>query len=166
MGAMLGRIISDYRSVVEVCQQRAVELEISREEIDRLAGFTGGYAGKLLGNGNSVRPKRLWPIGLESILGVLGLKILLIEDEAATARTLARRAPVQSSHQRFGNTSNCKSLIADSTKTANPTYAAHAPVPSAPPVPSPAPKAPEQSHSHLHIIQFKRGGRSRVASRI
>jgi hypothetical protein len=29
------------------------------------------------------------------MLGVLGLTILLIEDEAATARTLALRTPVQ-----------------------------------------------------------------------
>jgi hypothetical protein len=38
-------------------------------------------------------------------VGVLGLKILLIEDEAATARTLALRTPVQTSQQRFGNVS-------------------------------------------------------------
>lgn len=47
----------------------------------------------------------MWPVALESMLGVLGLKILLIEDEAATARTLALRSPVQSSQQRFGNVS-------------------------------------------------------------
>jgi hypothetical protein len=34
----------------------------------------------------------------------LGLRILLIEDEAATARTLALRTPVQAQQQRFGNT--------------------------------------------------------------
>ena len=39
------------------------------------------------------------------MLGVLRLKILLIEDEAATARTLAFRTPVQSNQQRFGNVS-------------------------------------------------------------
>jgi hypothetical protein len=33
----------------------------------------------------------------------LGLKILLIEDDAAIARTLALRTPVGHSQQRFGN---------------------------------------------------------------
>jgi hypothetical protein len=46
----------------------------------------------------------MWPTALENMLGVLGLKILLIEDEAAAARTLARREPVDSANQRFGNT--------------------------------------------------------------
>jgi hypothetical protein len=47
--------------------------------------------------------KKMWPVALESMLGVLGLKILLIEDDAATAKTLALRTPVQSNQQRFGN---------------------------------------------------------------
>jgi hypothetical protein len=106
MIAPLGRIISSHRGLVEACQQRAIDLEISRAELDRLAGWTDGYSAKLLGNGNSVRPKRLWPTGLELMLGVLGLKILLIEDETATAKTLSKRVPVVSSHQRFGNRSN------------------------------------------------------------
>ena len=37
------------------------------------------------------------------MIGALGLKILLIEDEAATARTLALRQLVDRSQQRFGN---------------------------------------------------------------
>jgi hypothetical protein len=37
------------------------------------------------------------------MLGVLGLKILLIEDDVATARTLALRTPVDRADQRFGN---------------------------------------------------------------
>jgi hypothetical protein len=43
----------------------------------------------------------MWPIGLEAMLGVLGLKILLIEDETATARTLALRTPVDRANQRI-----------------------------------------------------------------
>jgi hypothetical protein len=39
------------------------------------------------------------------MLGVLGLKILLIEDDATAARTLALRTPVQSNQQRFDNVS-------------------------------------------------------------
>jgi hypothetical protein len=37
------------------------------------------------------------------LIVTLGLKIVLIEDEAATARTLALRVPVDQAQQRFGN---------------------------------------------------------------
>src|SRR6266404_1811694 len=103
MGATLGRLITDYRTLVETCRARADELELSRLEIDRLGGLPAGYAGKLLGHdGFGPRKKKMWPIALESVFGVLGLKLLLIEDEAATARTLALRTPVETRNQRFG----------------------------------------------------------------
>jgi hypothetical protein len=94
--------------LVETCRARAEELEISRSEIDRLGGLPAGYAGKLLGKDGGEpgrKNKKMWPIALESMLGVLGLKILLIEDDAATARTLALRTPVERNQQRFGNVS-------------------------------------------------------------
>jgi hypothetical protein len=147
MGAALGRLISDYRGLVEVCQQRAVELEISRLEIDRISGLTEGYSAKLLGNGNGKKPKRMWPVALESILGTLGLRILLIEDPDATARTIARRDPVSSSRQRFGNTSNSKSsLSVESTES---------PLEIAPPQRD---EQPPVSRAHLRVVQSK-GGR-------
>src|SRR5258708_14549485 len=99
----IARPLRTYRGLVEVCRQRADELAISRNEIDRLSGLPEGYSGKLLGNGNAKNPKRIWPVSLEAILQTLGLKLILIEDEAATARTLARRAPVQQHQQRFGD---------------------------------------------------------------
>jgi len=40
----------------------------------------------------------------EFMLGTLGFKIILIEDDAATVRTLALGKPVDSANQRFGNT--------------------------------------------------------------
>jgi hypothetical protein len=104
--ASLGRLIGDYRGLVEVCRARADELELSRLEIDRLGGLPAGYAGKLLGKDGGAsgrKHKKMWPVALESMLGVLGLKILLIEDDAATARTLALRTPVDRANQRFGN---------------------------------------------------------------
>jgi hypothetical protein len=72
------------------------QLSLSRSEIDRIAGLPVGYSGKLLGSGRLKDPKRMWPVSLEAMLGVLGLKILLIEDEAA---------PVDRAQQRFGNVS-------------------------------------------------------------
>jgi hypothetical protein len=106
MGAELGRLVKGYRALVESCRARADELGISRLEIDRLGGLPAGYAGKILGKDGGEpgrKHKKMWPVALESMLGVLGLKILLIEDDAATAKTLALRTPVQSNQQRFGN---------------------------------------------------------------
>jgi hypothetical protein len=106
MGATLGRLFTDYRTLIETCRARASELELSRLELDRLAGLPSGYSAKLLGkDGAGQKQKRMWPIGLEAMLGTLGLKVLLIEDEAATARTLAQRTLVDRAQQRFGNVS-------------------------------------------------------------
>jgi len=102
MGAVLGRIINDYESLIEVCRQRADELAISRECIDGLSGCAPGLAGKILGHRQA---KKLGPTTLKPILQVLGLRLLAIEDDRETALTLAVREPVQSSQQRFNNVS-------------------------------------------------------------
>ena len=96
----IARPLQGYQGLVEACRVRAQELEISRSEIDRLAGLTPGYSGKLLGNRHT---KKMWPVGFELLLEVLGLQVLLIEDPVATARTLARREPVVARQQRFGD---------------------------------------------------------------
>jgi hypothetical protein len=104
--AKLGRAFSDYRTLVEICRARADELELSRSELDRLSGLPAGYSSKLHGrDGAERRGKKMWPFSLEAMLGVLGVRIVLIEDDAATARTLALRVPVDRSQQRFGNVS-------------------------------------------------------------
>jgi hypothetical protein len=103
--ARLGQAITTYRILVETFRQRADELELSRSEIDRIAGLPSGYAGKILSVGAAKKPKRMGLISLENMLATLGLKIILIEDEAATARTLALREPVDRAQQRFCNVS-------------------------------------------------------------
>ena len=149
MGAMLGRSVGDYRTLVEVCQQRANELGLSRHEIDYLGGLPVGYAAKLLGKGNSETRKRtIWPIGLEAMLGALGLRILLIEDDAATARTLKlRRSIVDCSNQRFGNKCNSKPALC--IESAEPVEIAASK--NEPPAPA--------SRAHLRVIQGKRKDR-------
>jgi hypothetical protein len=145
MGANLGRMITDYRTLVETCRARADELGISRLEIDRLGGLPVGYSGKLLGKDGGEpgrKNKKMWPIALESMLGVLGLKILLIEDDAATARTLALREPVDRSNQRFGNKCNSKPRSDVESVVEIPRIA-------------PAPPALE-SRAHLRVIQDRR----------
>ena len=88
---------------MEICRARSDELGLSRAELDRIAGLPSGYAGKILSVGKRKHPKRMGMISLEIVLVTLGLKLVLIEDEAATARTLALRTPVDRCNQRFGN---------------------------------------------------------------
>jgi hypothetical protein len=73
-----------------------------------------GYSAKLLGrDGCGLRQKRAWPLSLEALLGALGLQVVLIVNEEATAKTLARREkPVNRSQQRFGNVSRISAVPA------------------------------------------------------
>src|SRR5712671_6943920 len=98
--------IPGYKGLVETCRQRADELGLSGLELDRIAGLPAGYSAKLLGkDGAGKKKKRMWPVGLELMLATLGLKMILIADETAAARTLALRTPVDRAQQRFGNLS-------------------------------------------------------------
>ena len=164
---MFVRACSDYLDVIRGLRERADQLQISREAIDDLSGLSDGYSAKLL----SIPPvKTIGFMSMSPLFETLGVRLMLVEDTEHTAKTLTRRTPRVEGHVRTGHVRRKPqpdlALVnaAGAAQIAAPVP--DAPVPSAPPVPSPAPKAPEQSHSHLHIIQFKRGGRSRVASRI
>jgi hypothetical protein len=134
----IARPVTGYKGLVETCRQRANELAISRLEIDRLAGLPSGYSAKLLGNDDGVpRKKRMWPASLEAILGTLGLQIIVIEDYAATSRTLSRRVPVDHCNQRFDNKCNSKAV----------------------PQLAPPQKEPAAAlRAHLRVVQGKRRG--------
>lgn len=107
-------------------------------EIDRLAGLPAGYSGKLLGKeGGSRKEKRMWPTCLEVILGTLGLQIIIIEDYAATSRTLSLRLPVDHANQRFDNKCNSKQM---------------------PKLAAPVAELAPASHAHLRVFQGKRRG--------
>jgi hypothetical protein len=143
MGANIGRPISEYSALVKTFRARADELELSRVEIDRLGGMADGYASKLLGRagtapGANKKKRRMLPTSLDSVLGVLGLKIIFIVDEAATAKTLARRIPVVAFNQRFDNKFNSKQQVPKIAAPAN------------------EPAVPAAMHSHLRVIQGKR----------
>jgi hypothetical protein len=131
----IARPVTGYKGLIETCRQRATELALSRWEIDRLSGLPVGYSAKLLGKDDAVpRKKRMWPASLEAILGTLGLQIIIIEDPAATSRTLSRRVPVDLTQQRFDNKCNSKTV---------PQLAA--------PQKEPAPA----SRAHLRVVQGK-----------
>ena len=112
--AAVGQLFTGYGTLIESCRLRCDQLALSRAELDRLSGLPDGYSAKLLGrDGCGPRRKRVWPFSLDALLGALGLAVILIEDEAATARTLARREkPVNRSQQRFGNVSRISAVPA------------------------------------------------------
>jgi hypothetical protein len=82
--------ITDYAGLLTVLRQRADALRVSRETIDELAGFTTGYASKLLALG---RPKVLGEKSFGPLLEVLGIQLRVVEDPAAMARLEGRRTP-------------------------------------------------------------------------
>ena len=99
-------MFTDYRTLIETCRARSEELALSRLELDRLAKLPDGYSAKILGKEENAKDaKRIWPKGLGAMLDTLGLKVILIADDAAAARTLALRTPVDRANQRFDNVS-------------------------------------------------------------
>src|SRR5436189_1385293 len=102
------RVVYHYPAFIEAIRDRTAELEISRLETDRIAGLPTGYSGKILSRNPK---KRLGMHSLGPLLETLGLIVMIVEDPAARDRTLARRTPVESRNQRFGNTCNSPSKI-------------------------------------------------------
>ena len=138
------RVVYHYPAFLDAIRERTVELEISRLEIDRIAGLPVGYSGKLLSRNPK---KRVGMHSLGPLLETLGLIVMIVEDPAARDRTLARRTPVESRNQRFGNSCNSPSKIESIESRAK--LAAPRIIESPPPV----------SRAHLRVVQSKRRGK-------
>ncbi len=139
---MFVRLCSDYADVIRALRDRTAELQISMVAIDSIAGLSDGYAAKLL----SLSPaKVLGPISMGPTLETLGLRLMLVEDTAATARTLAHRDPVDRSNQRFGNKNNSRPQLKIESSVEIPRIAA-------------PPRNEPVSRAHLRVIQDRRRG--------
>jgi hypothetical protein len=141
------RQINDYAALVRAVADRSEQMQVSRAELDHLAGLPDGFAGKCL----SAKPvKNMGPKTLGPVLGALGLILILVEDPAARDKTLARRVPFNASNRRVGNQNRLKSLAA----------------PSAPPVAiecvasdeAPRPRSELVMRSHLRVVQPRHKG--------
>jgi hypothetical protein len=128
------RVVYHYPAFIEAIRDRTVDLQISRLEIDRIAGLPIGFSGKALSR-NPV--KRIGLASLGPLLETLGLIVMIVEDPAARDRTLARRAPVDVNNQRFDNKCNSKQM---------------------PKIAAPAKEPAAASRAHLRVIQGKRRG--------
>lgn len=69
--------------LIEALRARRDALNISHETIDSIAGLQSGYTSKLL----APKPiKNLGPMSFGSLLGALGLAVVVVEDPAAVVR--------------------------------------------------------------------------------
>lgn len=81
------RTIADEADLVAALRARAEELNVSRSEIDRVAGLPSGYAGKML----CIPPiKYAGPQSFWNVCGALGLAVQLVVDPDAVARFAGR----------------------------------------------------------------------------
>jgi hypothetical protein len=79
--------VASYGDLHRLLRERADELNLSRVQIDEIAGLAGGHSSKIL----SPRPlRRIGDSTLAVLLPALGAKLLLVEDPQALARIRAR----------------------------------------------------------------------------
>jgi hypothetical protein len=71
------------------------ELQMSNQEVDHRAGFTEDHTNKILG---PRRNKKFGRVSLPDMFGALGVRLFLLEDTVATARTLSRITPRKAAH--------------------------------------------------------------------
>jgi hypothetical protein len=138
------RHVNDYSALVEAVRDRTEQMEMSRMELDSVAGLTLGHSDKIL----RPRPEKKFGImSLGVILDTLGLVMVLIEDPAKRDKTLARRTPFEAGNRRIGN----KSYLGKQPQLENPEPAQ---------IEAPKPrKAEPASRAHLRVIQSKSRGR-------
>ena len=94
------RVIADvcsYEEMIAALRQRVNELQIHGERFDAFAGLPEGYLSKLIGP-NPVR--RIGAVSFQPLLAGLGLRLLVIEDPAATQRLKDRLVPRDNSYSR------------------------------------------------------------------
>jgi hypothetical protein len=84
----------DYEGLQTILRTRAEALKVSRETLDEIAGLPRGYGSKVLA---PVPMRKLGPKTLGPMLGVLGLKLDVVED--TDALKYAARASLRCSSQ-------------------------------------------------------------------
>ena len=91
-------IVRDSQELAAALRARAEELQLSRRELDRLAGLADGYAAKLLCD---PPVRRMAPESLFLLAGALGVRITLSRD-SAMVKCLRWADPRDSSRVRSG----------------------------------------------------------------
>ena len=87
---MTGRQLAeatDYNGLVTAIRSRVAELQLAGETIDEVAGLPARYTAKLL---RPMPVRRIGMLSLGPLLGALGLKLIVVEDEDALRRVAGR----------------------------------------------------------------------------
>jgi len=94
------RVIADvtsYEQMLAALRARVNELQLNGERFDEFAGLPRGYLSKLIG----AKPiRRLGMTSFAPVLAGLGLRLLVIEDNAATERLKNKLPPRNQSYVR------------------------------------------------------------------
>jgi hypothetical protein len=78
--------VTRYSDLHRIMRERAVEIGISREVLDDISGLPDGWSSKVL----APKPiKNMGELSLSEMLPTLGLRLAVMEDKEALARTLA-----------------------------------------------------------------------------
>lgn len=80
-------VVNDYAGFHAALRARVDELQVTFDTIDEVAGFPSRYTSKLLAPGHT---KWIGPMSFDALLGVLGLRLIVVEDVEALARVSAR----------------------------------------------------------------------------
>jgi hypothetical protein len=76
-GPRILAVVYEYADLLNALRNRRDELQVSHTTIDDVSGLSSGYSSKVLCDPPI---KGLGPVSLGPMLGVLGIKILLVED--------------------------------------------------------------------------------------
>jgi hypothetical protein len=91
--------VNSYEQMLDALRRRVTELEVNGEAFDQYAGLPRGYLSKLIG----ARPvRRLGMTSFTPVLAGLGLRLLVVEDQEATARLKSGLRPRQAQYVRSG----------------------------------------------------------------
>jgi hypothetical protein len=82
--------IKNYDELIDLLNRRLDELQLTRSTVDELGGLQENYISKCL---RSAQTRKLGSVSGFTTFGVLGLRLFFLQDDDATARTLARRTP-------------------------------------------------------------------------
>jgi hypothetical protein len=83
-------VIKSYEDLLAVVRSRMIALDITFETLDVTSGVQIGYSAKLLAGRTR---RRFGNVSLPSVLGALGLQLVVLEDPAALARVHDRLTP-------------------------------------------------------------------------
>ena len=96
------KVIADvvsYDEMLAALRSRVAELQVNGERFDEYAGLPRGYLSKLIG----AKPiRRIGATSFAPVLAGLGLRLLIVEDQEATARLKNNLRPRNQAYVRSG----------------------------------------------------------------